>query len=141
MFAAKRTKQRILVQIFKGPFRGLSVIKKGPDAWVGAFFRSKSSASEALPAEGLDQRLAESGRRRRHLDAGGFHGGGLGTGVSFAAGDDCAGMAHAAAGGRGDAGNEARDRLPAAALGLVLDELGGVFLGRAADLADHDDRG
>ena len=31
-------------------------------------------------------------------------------------------------------------RLLAAAPGFVDEELGGVFLGRAADLADHDDR-
>ncbi len=38
------------------------------------------------------------------------------------------------------AGDEADHRLLAAALGLVAQELRGVFLGRAADLADHDDR-
>lgn len=49
-------------------------------------------------------------------------------------------MAHAAAGRCGAAGDEADHRLPAAALGLVFDELGRILLGRAADLADHDDR-
>ena len=49
-------------------------------------------------------------------------------------------MAHAAARRGGAAGDEADHRLLAAALGLVAQELGGVFLGRAADLADHDDR-
>lgn len=48
-------------------------------------------------------------------------------------------MTHAAAGGRADAGDEADDRL-AAVDGVVLaEEVGGVLLGRAADLADHDD--
>src|SRR6201994_1940149 len=50
-------------------------------------------------------------------------------------------MAHAAAGRGSDAGDESDHRFLAAALGFVLDELGGVFLGRTADLADHDDRG
>ena len=61
-------------------------------------------------------------------------------GVALAAGDDRAGVAHAAAGRRGPAGDEADHRLLAAALGLVLEELRGVLLRRAADLADHDDR-
>ncbi len=49
-------------------------------------------------------------------------------------------MAHAAARRGGAPGDEAGHRLLAAAPGLVADELGGVFLGRAADFADHDDR-
>src|SRR5213076_353381 len=63
------------------------------------------------------------------------------AGVALTAGDDRAGMAHAAAGRGGDAGDEADHRLLAATLGLVLDELGGVLLGRTADFTDHDDRG
>ena len=43
-------------------------------------------------------------------------------------------------GGAVRAGDEADDGLRAAALGLVLQELRGVFLGLAADFADHDDR-
>src|SRR6202008_4491405 len=89
----------------------------------------------------FDQGLSEPGGRGRAGNAGRFHRGGLGAGIALAAGDDGAGMAHAAAGRRGDAGDEADHRLLAAAFGLVLEELGGVFLGRAADLADHDDRG
>ena len=50
------------------------------------------------------------------------------------------GVAHAAAGGRGAAGDEADGRLLAAALRLVGQELRRILLGRAADLADHDDR-
>src|SRR5215467_13501794 len=49
-------------------------------------------------------------------------------------------MAHATPGRRRAAGNEADHRLLAPALGLVLEELRCVFLGRSADLADHDDR-
>ena len=44
-------------------------------------------------------------------------------GTAFAAGDDRAGMAHAAAGRRRAPGDEAHHRLLAAALGLVLEEL------------------
>ncbi len=54
--------------------------------------------------------------------------------------NDGAGMAHAATGRSRAAGDEADHRLLAAALGFVVDELRGVFLRRAADLADHDDR-
>ena len=60
----------------------------------------------------------------------------LGLRAAFAAGDDRAGMAHAAARRRGDAGDEADHRFFDL---VVLDEVGGVFLGAAADLADHDD--
>src|SRR3954447_11430423 len=49
-------------------------------------------------------------------------------------------MPDAAARRRGAAGNESNHGLPAPALGLIGDELGGIFLGRAADLPDHDDR-
>ena len=49
-------------------------------------------------------------------------------------------MAHAAARRGGAAGDEADDRLAAAALRFVGEELRGVLLGAAADLADHDDR-
>src|SRR4051795_1020819 len=49
-------------------------------------------------------------------------------------------MAHAPARRRGAAGNESDHGLPAPALGLIDDELGGIFLSRATDLPDHDDR-
>ena len=65
--------------------------------------------------------LAEPRRRRRDLDAGRFHGGDLGFRAALAAGDDGAGMAHAPAGRRGAAGDEADHRLLAAALGFVLE--------------------
>ena len=57
----------------------------------------------------------------------------LGRGGALAARDDGAGVAHLLAGGRGDAGDVGRHRLGH----LRLDELGGLLLGRAADLADH----
>src|SRR5665213_1485837 len=70
-----------------------------------------------------------------------FHRCGLGTGVTLAAGDNRAGVTHAAPGRCGYPGDKTDRRLLAAALGFVLEELGGIFLGRTADLADHHDRG
>src|SRR5262245_42941144 len=93
-----------------------------------------------LSAQHLDQRLAEPGRRGRDLDARLFHCGNLRRGVALATRDDGAGVPHAAAGRRRAPGDEADHRLLAAAPGLVLEELRRVLLGRAADLADHDDR-
>src|SRR6202171_3005802 len=87
----------------------------------------------------VDQRLSKPCRRSRNANAGGFHRSDLGCGIPLAAGDDRSGVAHAAAGRGGASGNEADHRLLAAALGLVLDELRGVFFRGAADLADHDD--
>src|SRR5665213_2880874 len=104
----------------------------------GSMRQAKDTSSES-GFQYFRQGLAQSRRRRGNLDPGGFHGGDLGFGITFAAGDDGAGMAHAAAGGRGAPGDEADHRLLAAAFGLVLEELRGVFLGRAADLADHHD--
>src|SRR4249919_2833171 len=49
-------------------------------------------------------------------------------------------MTHAAARRRGAAGNEANHGFLPAPFGLVLQELRGIFLGRTADFADHDDR-
>src|ERR1700693_1201249 len=49
-------------------------------------------------------------------------------------------MAHAPARRRGAAGDEADYRLLTPLLGLVAQKLGGLLLGGAADLADHDDR-
>ncbi len=68
-----------------------------------------------------------------------FHRGDLALGVAFAAGDDRPGVTHAPPGRGGAARDEAHDRLAATPLGLVLQELGRVFFGSAADLADHDD--
>src|SRR5215212_3367596 len=93
-----------------------------------------------LALENLDQGLAEASRRRRHADARGLHGGDLVLSTALAAGDDRTGVAHAASGRSRAAGDEADHRLLAALLGLAGDEGGRLFLGRAADLADHDDR-
>lgn len=48
-------------------------------------------------------------------------------------------MAHSAAGGSGDAGDEADDGLAAVDGVGLLEELGGVLLGGATNLANHDD--
>src|SRR6185312_5398317 len=111
--------------------------------WPGrcpAMTSVETSSVAASALEHVDQSRADARRRRRHLDAGRFHRGDLRFRVALAAGDDRAGVAHAAARRRRASGDEAGHRLLAAALGLVLEELRRVLLGRAADLADHDDR-
>src|SRR5208282_1544635 len=55
---------------------------------------------------------------------------------ALAAADDCAGVAHAAAGRRRLPGDEADHRL----LHMLLDEVRGNLFRVAADFADHDDR-
>src|SRR3981189_2697039 len=85
-----------------------------------------------LSLQFFDKGLSEPRGRRRDRDSGRFHGRGLGAGVTFAAGDDRAGVAHAAAGRRRDASDESDHRLLAAALGLILDELRGAFFARTA---------
>src|SRR5688572_20076265 len=87
-----------------------------------------------LPAHRLQHSGAKAGRRFRHVDAGRLHGLDLVPGAALAAGDDRAGMTHAAARRRGDTGDEADHRFLTL---LALQERGRVFLGRAADFADH----
>src|SRR5580704_2186078 len=98
------------------------------------------SAKTGLTAQNFGKRPAEPRRRGRHPYAGSLHGGNLGFGIPTAARDDGACMPHAAARRGGAAGNEAHHRLAAAALGFIGHELGGILLGRPADLTDHDDR-
>src|SRR5690348_11546911 len=90
--------------------------------------------------EQLLQRLAELRWAWRDGDSSRLHRRDLARGVPLAAGDDRAGVAHAAARRRGAAGDEPDDRLPAPALRVVGEKLRRVLLGAAADLADHDDR-
>src|SRR5208282_1934961 len=89
-----------------------------------------------LRRQGFAHGAAE--RRRRIGDgyAGAPHRLDLVAGLALAARDDGAGMAHAPPRRSRDAGDEADDRLlrPAA-----LQEVRRLLLGRAADLADHDD--
>src|SRR5262245_49408247 len=95
------------------------------------------SAREPTPAAAIE-RLGKRGAERRRAigdgDAGRLHGLDLVLRRALAAGDDGAGVSHATPGRRGHAGDEARHRLLAAFLGLGLDELGSVLLGRTADL-------
>src|SRR5687768_4592968 len=104
--------------------------------------RGKRAAPLAYPSAA--QKLGEGGAELRWAwgDANSslLHRRDLVLGPALAARDDGAGMAHAAARRRGAAGDEADGRLAAAGPGLVLQEHSGVLLGRAADLADHDDR-
>src|ERR1700757_4132178 len=126
---------------------GATTDPKTGSAWYEAFYPIKGRRSlrkepkNELRLQFFDKGPSKPGRRRRDRDSGRFHCRGLGTGVALAAGNDRAGMTHAAAGRRRDARNEPDHRLLAAALGLVFQELGGVFFGRSADFADHDDRG
>src|SRR5688572_27414493 len=90
--------------------------------------------------------LQQSGQRRSKLrwawgdgNSSRLHRRDLRFRVALAARDDGAGMAHAAARRRGAAGDEADGRLFAPALGLIGEELRGILLGAAADLANHDD--
>src|SRR5690606_9495623 len=83
----------------------------------------------------LRDRRAQVARRLHGGHAGLLHRGELALRGARAARGDRAGVAHALALGRGRAGDEADHRL-----GHVLgDVLGRLFLGGAADLADHDD--
>ena len=88
----------------------------------------------------LNQGFSEAGGAVCDNNTRRAHGVDLVLGAALAAGDDGARMSHAPS-GRGRASRDAaRDRLFPACLRLVRDELGGFFLGRSADLADHDDR-
>src|SRR5450755_3928651 len=103
--------------------------------YLRQMFSAKRPKNE-LGLQFFDKSFAEPRWRRRDRDSGGFHRRGLGTCIALASGNDRAGMAHAAAGRRGDAGDESNHRLLAAALGFILDELRSVFFGRTADFAD-----
>src|SRR4029453_1381386 len=96
------------------------------------------------PKLGRDQKLFEGASELRWAWRDGnssrLHGRDLALGVAFAAGYDRSGMSHTPSGRRGTAGDEAGDRLPAAATRLVCKELRGIFFSASADLADHDDR-
>ena len=85
----------------------------------------------------FDHRGAERRRAVGDQEAGRFHRFDLGFGRAFAAGDDRAGMAHAAARRRRDAGDEADDRV--SCFLAFLKNSARFFFGAAADFADHDD--
>lgn len=86
---------------------------------------------------GLEHGGAEVSGGLHNVHAGSREGGELGGSSALAAGDDGASVAHASAGGSGGAGDETHDGLVGVA--VLSDPVGGVLLGLAADLADHDD--
>src|SRR5690349_11276580 len=86
------------------------------------------------------QGVAQTRRPARNPNTAGLHGRNLAFGISPPTADDGAGMAPAAAGRRGATGDESDHGLLAPTFALPGDELSGVFLGRAPDLTNHDDR-
>src|SRR3984893_12869710 len=101
---------------------------------------SRGSCPLRPDAQTLGQCAAESGGRRRYRDSGSFHCSDFRFGIALAAGDDCAGVAHASPWRRRAAGNETHHRFLAAAPRFVGEKLRGILFRRSADLADHDDR-
>mmetsp|Transcript_18078 Transcript_18078/g.41329 ORF Transcript_18078/g.41329 Transcript_18078/m.41329 type:complete len:330 (+) Transcript_18078:381-1370(+) len=97
----------------------------------------KSGHFEAALLEDLEHGAAELGRGPRHIDAGGLEGLEFGRRRPLAARDDGPRVAHAPAGRGRHARDEGHDGLVWVAVGL--EPLGGLLLGAAADLANHDD--
>src|SRR6056297_3969904 len=100
---------------------------KGRDRFCPSRRRTGAKGEKPCPRilslDRFQHRLAQSCGAFGDGYAGGFHGFDLVVGAALAAGDDGAGMAHAAARGGGAAGDEAGAGLGAALLGLVLEEL------------------
>src|SRR5271156_1233116 len=90
-----------------------------------------------LGPQHLAHRRADRRGRFRDHDSGALQRLHLVAGAALAAGDDRAGMTHPPAGRCGAAGDKPDDRLLRPSR---LQEFGAVFLGTAADFADHDDR-
>src|SRR5664279_1109228 len=80
------------------------------------------------------ERFSDVGWRLRNFEAGFFHGCNLLGRRALAAGDDRAGVAHAASGRRSLSGDKTHDRL----LHVRLDKLRSDLFRVATDLADHD---
>src|SRR5262249_10313319 len=98
--------------------------------------RGLSIVRGRLLPDQLADRLAHVGGTLPHLAARRADPGHLLRGSALAARDDRAGVPHAAPRRRRLPGDEADDRLAE----IRRDPRGGVFLGAAADLADHDHR-
>src|SRR4051794_11302127 len=110
----------------RGPARGLRTATDAAD---------RHRVSGGLPQD-LDRDLGDLGGGAPDAHALGLERLGLRRGGALRAGDDRARVAHRLARRRREAGDVADD-----GLGDVLaDELGGLLLGRAADLAAHDDQ-
>lgn len=122
---------------------------RNPHLSIGIYLYTASLCRRSCPPvpnlqqialdKGLTHGTAQAGGRALDDDASRLEGLDLGIGTALATGDDGAGVTHATSRGRADAGDEADDGL-AAVDGVVLaQEVGGVLLGRATDLTDHDD--
>src|SRR5205823_3386794 len=116
-----------------GLFHSLPLEASG--SWAPAFAGEHSRCNQQLLERPAQFRWAWADRNSSR-----FHRRDLALGVALAARDDRAGMAHAATRGCRAPGDEPDDRLAPPAFRLVGEELGGILLGAAADLADHDDR-
>src|SRR6266850_1394661 len=106
---------------------------RGKPAPTSGNSRAKRKQQELF--QGGSQGGAKVRRSFDGADAGGGHRGVLVLGGALAAANDCAGMAHAAAGGRGLACNKADDGL----LHVDLDPLRGALFGVATDFANQND--
>src|SRR5690348_13250556 len=104
---------------------------KPSGSWTPAFAGAHLRCRQQLPQCRAELRWAWADG-----DPGRFHRRDLAFGVALAAGDDRAGVAHPAPRRGGAAGDEADDRLPAAAPRLVGEELCSILFRAAADLAD-----
>eukprot|EP00050_Salpingoeca_kvevrii_P006215 m.288062 g.288062 ORF g.288062 m.288062 type:complete len:325 (+) comp11893_c0_seq1:162-1136(+) len=95
-----------------------------------------------LLLEGINLLLHEGAETRWGLgddNAGILERGNLLRSTTLATRDDGTGVAHAAAGRRGEASNERDDGLAVGARVVLLEKGSSLLLGRATDLADHDD--
>src|SRR4051794_22303490 len=110
----------------RGPARGLRTATDAAD---------RHRVSGGLPQD-LDRDLGDLGGGAPDAHALGLERLGLRRGGALRAGDDRARVAHRLARRRREAGDVADDRLG----DVLADELGGLLLGRAADLAAHDDQ-
>lgn len=81
--------------------------------------------------------LAQSSGASLHRHSGVLESGNLRVRTSLAAADDGTGVTHTATRGRTDTGDEADGRLVVYVVGL--EELGGILLGTATNLTNHDD--
>src|SRR5436305_13604985 len=103
---------------------------------VGAAPTKSTRVALRRRAQHLDRDVRDLGRRAPDAHAVALERCDLGLRAAARAADDGAGVAQRLARGRRDAGDVADDRL-----GHVgLDVVGGLLLGRAADLAAHDDQ-
>src|SRR6056297_2365860 len=105
---------------------------KGRDRFCPSRRRTGAKGEKPCPRilslDRFQHRLSEACGAFGDGYAGGAHGFDLVVGAALAAGDDGAGMAHAAAGWCCAPGDEARAGLGAAALGLVFDDGRGCIL-------------